>query len=208
MIYRAKHHFFIYPFFQFYSLWKIRRIFHKVSLIGEFKDKNLPLLLIANHFSWWDGFWVMYMNLKLLHRRFHFMMLEDQLKKHMFLNKSGGYSIKKRSKSAIETMDYTVQLLADKENLVLLFPQGEIKSMHTPVINFEKGIGFIMKKIHGAIQILFLVNITDYFSNQKPLLNMYFTEYEGQDFTVEAMQKEYNRFYTECFCRNLKMTDS
>ena len=132
MIYRATHHFLIHPFFRFYSVWKTRRKFHKVYLNGTFTDKNLPVLLVSNHFSWWDGFWAVYLNEKIFHRIFHFMMLEEQLKSHMFLNKTGGYSIKKGSRSIIETIDYTAQLLSDRKNLVLIFPQGEISSMHIP----------------------------------------------------------------------------
>ena len=208
MIYRAKHHFFIYPFFQFYSLWKIKRHFRKVSLIGEFTDKNLPVLLVTNHFSWWDGFWVMYINLKLFHRKFYFMMLEDQLIKHMFFNKTGAYSIKKGSKSIVETIDYTVSLLSDGKNLVMLFPQGEITSMHISSVVFEKGIEHIMKKINSKIHLVFLVNMVDYFSSPKPLLNMYFTEYKGLDYSTEKLQEEYNRFYSECISKNLLITDT
>ena len=69
MILKAKHNFFIYPFFQKYALWKIKRCFEKVHVIGEFHDRKLPVLILSNHVSWWDGFWIMYLNLKLLHRK-------------------------------------------------------------------------------------------------------------------------------------------
>jgi 1-acyl-sn-glycerol-3-phosphate acyltransferase len=207
MIYRASHHIFLYPFFQFYSVWKTKRNFHRVYLNGAFIDKNLPVLLISNHFSWWDGFWAVYLNEKVFHRVFHFMMLEEKLKKNMFFNKTGGFSVKKGSKSVIETIDYTAQLLSDKKNLVLIFPQGEIRSMHTSEILFEKGIEHIIKKINSRIHLVFLVNIVDYFSSPKPGLYMYLREYQGDDFTTEALQKEYNRFYSESITENLKMTD-
>jgi 1-acyl-sn-glycerol-3-phosphate acyltransferase len=174
---------------------------------GNFDDKGLPLLLISNHFSWWDGFWAVYLNYRIFHRRFHFMMLEEQLKKHMFFSKTGGFSIKKGSKSIVETIDYTAHLLSDKKNLVLIFPQGEIRSMHTQEIFFEKGIEHIIKKLNNSIHFVFLVNLVDYFSSPKPGLYMYIREYEGADFTTDTLQKEYNRFYSECIAENLKMTD-
>ncbi len=207
MIYRARHHFLIHPYFRFYSVWKTKRKFHKVYLKGNFSDMGLPILLISNHFSWWDGFWAVYLNEKLFHRLFHFMMLEEQLKKHKFLNKTGGYSVKKGSRSIIETMDYTAQLLSDCRNIVLMFPQGEIRSMHSPEIPFEKGIEHVMEKIKGSIHFVFLVNIIDYFSSQKPGLYMYFREYTGHDFSTETLQEQYNKFYSECISENLKMTD-
>ncbi len=87
MIYKATHHQVIYPFFQMYTRWKIWRNFHGVIITGEYHEKDLPILLITNHISWWDGFWADYINMKLFHRKFYFMMLEEQLLKHMFFNK-------------------------------------------------------------------------------------------------------------------------
>lgn len=207
MIYKTTHNFFIYQFFQFYSLWKTKRNFRHTYLNGTFIDRDLPVLVISNHFSWWDGFWVVCLNYKIFRRRFHFMMLEEQLKKNMFFTKTGGFSIKKGSKSIVETIDYTAQILSDKNNMVLMFPQGEIRSMHTGEIKFEKGLEHIIKKINGKIHLFFLANILDYFSSSKPGLYMYFREYAGESFSTEILQQEYNRFYSECLSENLKMTD-
>lgn len=207
MILKATHHFIIYPFFKLYSLWKIKRNFHNVHIKGEFREKELPVLIISNHLSWWDGFWVMYLNIKLLHRKFYFMMLEEQLKKYMFFNKSGGYSIKKGSRSIVETLEYTVQLLTDKGNMVLLFPQGEIQSLYTRYIRFESGIGHIMKKVKNEIQIILLVSLVDYFSSPKPGLYLYVKEYTGSDFQTENLEKEYNHFYNYCISENLRIKE-
>jgi 1-acyl-sn-glycerol-3-phosphate acyltransferase len=185
----------------------MKRNFHDVYLNGDYHEKNLPVMLICNHLSWWDGFWAMYLNIKLLHRKFHFMMLEEQLKKYMFFNKSGGYSVKKGSRSIIETLDYTAQLLTDKKNMVLLFPQGEIQSLYTRTIHFEKGIGHILKKVKNEVQIIFLVNLIDYFSRSKPGLYMYFNEFAGNDVTAENLQKEYNHFYEFCIAQNLSIRE-
>lgn len=208
MIYRASHHFFLYPFFRFYSVWKTKRNFSGVSVRSSFSDRGLPVLLISNHFSWWDGFWAVYINEKLFHRTFWFMMLEEQLTKHMFFNKTGGFSVKKGSRSIVETIDYAALLLSDRKNLVLMFPQGEIRSMHTPEIVFEKGIEHIIKKVSGRIHLVFLANIIDYFSSERAGLFMYLREYSGNDFTTETLCREYNRFYSECISENLKMTDA
>lgn len=205
MIYKAKHNFFLYPFFQFYSLYKIKRNFNKVEINGEFRDRNLPVFLVSNHISWWDGFWTVYLNRKLFGRKyFYFMMLEEELQKRMFLNKAGGYSVKKGSRSVIETMEYTAQLLDDKNNLVLIFPQGEINSLHTREIRFEKGIEYIIRKSSGNFQLVFVVFLIDYFSEQKPSLFVYIKEYDLQIFTSKALEKEYNIFYNDCISENLR----
>lgn len=207
MIYKTTHNFFVYHFFQLYSLWRTKWNFSKTFINGTFNDRGLPVLVLSNHFSWWDGFWVVCLNYRVFGRRFHFMMLEEQLKKHMFFTKTGGFSIKKGSRSVIETLDYTAEILSDKRNLVLLFPQGEIRSMHTTDFEFETGIEHIIVRLKSNIHIVFLANILDYFSGSKPCLYMYFSEYTGNDFSTSALQAEYNRFYSQCLSLNLEMKD-
>lgn len=197
MILKAKHNFFIYPFFQWYAVWLIKRKFSKANIIGSFNDSNLPVLLIANHISWWDGFWAMYLNLKTLKRKFHFMMLEEQLRKFWFFNYTGGFSVNKKAKSVIETLNYTGELLSDEKNMVLVFPQGEIQSMHLQTFQFEKGISHILRGNEERIQILFMANLVDYFSTPKPIINIYIQEYQDLQFNHESFEKSYNEFYKQ-----------
>jgi 1-acyl-sn-glycerol-3-phosphate acyltransferase len=197
MTLKAKHNFIIYPFFKWYAGWIINRHFGTVKIIGQVIDKNLPILLISNHISWWDGFWAMYINLNVLHRKYHFMMLEEQLRKHWFFNYTGGYSVNKKSKSIIETLDYTSELLADSNNMVLLFPQGEIQSLHNQNLKFEKGLERILKSKENAVQVVFLVNLVDYFSNRKSGIYFHIQEYADGGFSINAIQENYNLFYAQ-----------
>lgn len=202
MILKAKHHFFLYPFFKAYTLWKIRRNFREVRIIGHFEDKGLPVLLLSNHMSWWDGFWVAYLNQKVFKRKFHFMMLEEQLRRYSFFNKIGGYSIRKNSKTAIESINYTQSLLEKPENIVLLFPQGEIQSLYTSHFQFEKGTERILKTIRNNIHVVFQANLVDYHSYAKPTLYIYFGEYK-QGSSLDELQQSYNAFFQECIHKNI-----
>lgn len=198
MILKAKHHPFIYPFFQRYTLLIMKRKFSPIYIIGEFRDNELPVLLISNHISWWDGFWAMYLNLKVFKRRFHFMMLEEQLRKFWFFNYSGGYSVNRNSRTILETICYTVELLKDKNNMVLIFPQGEIQSMHKQLFTFEKGLESILKKVENEIQIVFSGNMVDYFSKSKPGLYLHIKNYTGKSNKLEDIMSQYDEFYKEC----------
>lgn len=188
----------IHNFFKLYAIWKCNRNFNPVKLTGKFTDKNLPVLLISNHISWWDGFWAMYLNLKVLKRKFHFMMLEEQLKKYWFFNYTGAFSINKKSRNMIESLNYYRDLLDNKKNMVLIFPQGEIQSMHNQKFTFEKGLERILKNKEGKIQIVFLANLPDYFSNPKPGLFQHFKEYGELNFSLDSIQEAYTGFYIEC----------
>ena len=104
------------------------------------------------------------------------MMLEEQLKKRMFLNKAGAFSIKKNTRSIIETLEYTAGLLQNPQNMVAVYPQGEIASLYHYPVKFEKGILHVLKKTK-AIQIIFYAALIDYFSKRKPDLNFYLEEF-------------------------------
>jgi 1-acyl-sn-glycerol-3-phosphate acyltransferase len=192
---KAKHHFFVYPFFQRFTLVKMRRTFHQVNLHGNFEDKNKAVMVIANHVSWWDGFWLMYINLKVLKRKFHFMMLEEQLRKHWYFNLTGGFSVRKSSRSLLESITYARELLQNPNNMVLMFPQGDIQSMHEQNIIFQKGIERILEKSDHTVQLLMIANITDYFSHPKAQLDIYMEEFSGTSFTQDQIQKSYQAFY-------------
>jgi len=198
LILKAKHNAVIYPFFKWFIRFKINRNFIPVKITSEIIEKNLPVLLITNHNSWWDGLWVEYVNQQIFKRKYHFMMLEEQLRKFWFFNYTGGFSVRKNSKSIIETLDYTRQLLTNKNNLVLMYPQGEIQSMHEPVFKFERGLEHILKKMENPVQVVFMVSLVDYFSNPKPGLFLYLKEFDGMDFKTETILLKFSGFYADC----------
>jgi 1-acyl-sn-glycerol-3-phosphate acyltransferase len=198
MIIQAKHNFLIHSFFRKYAVWIIRRHFRDVTIRGEFHDLKLPVLLIANHISWWDGFWAMYLNVKVLKRKFHFMMLGDQLRRFWFFRYTGGFSVEKNSRSVTESLQYAADLLKSGENMLLLFPQGKIETMHKQFFRFEKGIDRILKGKEEQVEIVFMVNLVDYFSAPKPTVDMYIQSFLYTSREPGDLQKEYNDFYLEC----------
>ncbi len=183
--------------FQWLSKFLINRNFNSVNVSGEFTDNGKSILVIANHVSWWDGFWINYLNQKLLNRKFHFMMLEDQLKKHWYFHYTGGYSVKKKSRSILNSISYSIELLQQPENLVLMFPQGEIHSIYNDAVAFENGVERIIKKTASETQVVFVANLIDYFSDSKPNLFIYFKSFLAQDFQKNTVENEYNTFFKQ-----------
>jgi len=204
MILKAKHNFLIYPFFKRYSVWIMKKHFGVIQVLGQFQDKKLPVLLISNHISWWDGFWSMYLNVKVFKRKFHFMMLEDQLRRFWFFNYTGGFSVNKKSKTVLESLDYTSELLSGSNNLVLIFPQGEITSMHQHLINFENGMVRVLKDKEN-FQVVFQVNMVDYFSSSKPGIYIYIENYDNTA-SGRSVQDSYQDFYLQCVEKQNSLT--
>lgn len=207
MILKAKHNFLIYPFFKRYAVWIMKRHFGVIQVVGQFNEKRLPILVICNHVSWWDGFWVMYMNVKVFKHKFHFMMLEEQLRKFRFFNYTGGYSVNKRSKSIMETLKYTAELMTNATNMVLIFPQGEITSMHQQSFQFEKGLERIIKD-RVNYQLIFQVNLIDYFSTKLPGIYLYIQDFSDDVKDLVNMQERYNEFYMQCVENQKKIIKS
>lgn len=208
MILKAKHHSLIFPVFQWYTRWSIKQFFNKVVREGELPASRKPLLLIANHVSWWDGFWALYLNMVLFKRKFHFMMQEDQLRKYWFFNYCGGFSVRRNSRTAIETIDYAVDLLMQENNLVLMFPQGKIESMYKYPFMFENGVERIANRLNPEkFQIVMLANLVDYHSHRKPTLFQYVGLYKGDDYSSKSLEVQYNHFYCDCLGKQLKITD-
>ncbi|HPR33075.1 MAG TPA: lysophospholipid acyltransferase family protein [Prolixibacteraceae bacterium] len=174
----------------------IRRDFHEVLIEGLWKPDKKGTLVIGNHISWWDGFWGLYLNNLFLKKKFHVLMLEEQLTQRMFLNKAGAFSIRPGTRDMVKSLEYTRNLLKDNKNMVLFFPQGKIESMSNAEIHFEKGIDRIVGKNENT-QVLFYAAFVDYFSNRKPSLYFYLTEAEKVPSDTEELQSLYACFYRD-----------
>ena len=133
------------------------------------------------------------------------MMLEEQLRKFWFFNYTGGFSVRKNTRNIIESLQYASELLSERKNVVLIFPQGEIQSMHQQEFTFEKGVEKILTDNHQKMQILFVANLTDYFSNPKPILYMHIEEYVSDVYHIHALQEAYNNFYKRCLDNQLNL---
>ncbi|MFN8670558.1 MAG: lysophospholipid acyltransferase family protein [Candidatus Sericytochromatia bacterium] len=197
MMIKAKHNNFIVKFFDWYISKIIRSDFSEFKYDNNFIfDKNKSILLIANHFSWWDGFFAYYLNLKLFKKNFHVMMLEKELEKRKVFSAIGAFSINPKSENTKESLDYTIQLLENANNLILLFPQGKIESNYLDEINFRKGIEYITNNSKQELQTIFSVNFIDYINKRKPTIYNYLKLLNlNNSNNLDFIQKEYNDYY-------------
>ena len=195
---KARHRSFYVRFFNLYTKWMLKKHFHEIRFRGDVSEKGLPVLLIGNHFSWWDGFIANYLNLSFLHKKIHVMMLEDQLKDRKFLNAAGAFSISKGGRDVIESLTYAAGLLKSSENLVVIYPQGRFQSLYERPVKFEKGIRKVAEESGSHYQLLFYAALPDYFEHAKPVLTIHFREVEtGLALDPVMLVSEYNRFMEE-----------
>jgi len=150
-----------------------RRHFHSIRLLGQVPglSKNRPLLLLPNHSTWWDGFFVFLLNRHVLGRKTYLMMLEEQLRINGFFRFLGAYSIDPGSFSGVRrSLLYTSALLSPADNppLVCFFPQGELLPLHQRPVRFGKGLDFILSRVSGHIDLAFLGIWSGFLQDQRP----------------------------------------
>lgn len=192
----AKHH----RLGQLFFNWYFRRLFKKqfTEFIG-----SLPVLpadkavcWLSNHSSWWDGVWPLLLNAQYLQRSFYVLMLEKELLKRQFLRSLGAFSIAPGQRSMVESGQYLAKLLHNQQNIVLLYPQGQLESMHEHQIRFEPGMLRYACQQNSQVNWLFSVFFVDYGANAKPTVYHY---HQLQSFEVRPSADEINSLYQQFY---------
>ncbi len=168
---RAQHRFWADLIFQPYLMWLFKRNFHTIQLLGMPPEipPHLPLLLLPNHSTWWDGFFVYLLNKQIFRRTAYLMMLEAQLSKYRFFAKIGAYSIEpKHRQGIVESLKYTVELLNQGMPLVSIFPQGELLPWHTRPLGYKRGIEWVLREYGKSVAVLPLAIRTEFLGEKRP----------------------------------------
>lgn len=181
-------------FFDMYFTYILKHNFRKISIEGDFIPDDRSILLVPNHFSWWDGFFAWKLNTKLLKKKFYLMMLERELAKRLFFTKLGAFSISYTSKEMIKSLRFATEVLKEPNNLLVFYPQGKLFSQHHKALKFQRGIEWIVKQSKN-FRLLMCVNLIDYYAYPKPSLTIYLQEYRYlTDFNLSHFQLSYNLF--------------
>ncbi|OOQ58856.1 lysophospholipid acyltransferase family protein [Mucilaginibacter pedocola] len=152
-----------------YMHYRMRKTFNRLQVVNPITPKpGHSVLLLCNHFGWWDGLWANYLAYWHLKRKSYIMMQEDHLLARMWLNHCGAFSINRSSREMIRSLQHAADILNDAENLVIVFPQGELISNHTTEIKVEKGIERLIKNIKGPCHIIYSCALIEYFESLKP----------------------------------------
>ncbi len=155
-----------------YTMRLLKRHFHAFHLLGNLPtiDPELPILLIPNHSTWWDGFFVHLLNARLLKRPLYMMMLNEQLAKYRFFSRVGAFGMEpKNSKIILQSLTYSVDLLRQRNGsppMVCIFPQGELLPWDTS-FNAQPGVDWIIKKYQEPVNLLCLAMRAEYLNEQK-----------------------------------------
>lgn len=99
-----------------------------------------PILLVANHSSWWDGIVAIYLSHRLLKLDGYAMMDANNLKRLRFFAKIGGFGIDRQVPGDTHAaLDYAETLLAHQGRIVWIFPQGSERPNQERPLHFHRG---------------------------------------------------------------------
>ena len=194
---QAQHRLWADLIFQPYLKWLFKRHFHTIQLLDALPEipSHLPLLLLPNHSTWWDGFFIYLLNKRIFRRTAYLMMLEEQLSKYRFFAKIGAYSIEPRHRQGIvKSLKYTVELLNQGTPLISIFPQGELLPWHTRPLGYKRGVEWVLREYGKPIAILPLAIRTEFLGEKRPSVFFLFGEvnsfnqdtFPGMDWLEEA----------------------
>ena len=185
----------VYRFFSWYISRIIKKDFSRFSYnTPEFE--NQAILLLSNHFSWWDGFLMFQLNKLYFKKAFHVMVSEENYNKVRFLKHLGAFPVKQGGRQMLESLEYAGKLLDDKNNLVLVFPQGRLHSNHVDSIAFEKGLINLINSSKKDFQYVFSAIFVDYFQKRKPSVRCYLQTWQGEEFvSLQLIKSAYNKHY-------------
>jgi len=146
--------------FRFYIYRMFRKHFNSFNLIGNDPKINdeLPLIVTPNHSTWWDGFFLYFINKYFFQRKYYIMMLEDQLLNFPFFAKLGAFSIMQDNpKKIIEALSYSASILSENTRAMLvMFPQGEMLPEFQRPIKAFGGIKKIIERCQTEVNLLTL----------------------------------------------------
>ena len=131
--------------------WMQRRLdgVHLRGVEGTAWLPDLPVLLVANHVSWWDGFL-----LREVHRRirpgapFHVVMTEAELRRFPIFRWMGAVPLGDGPMAARQLLLDLQGRQSDRRDAVFgYFPQGRIWPSHRRPLGFRRGVAWLASRM-------------------------------------------------------------
>ncbi len=120
----------------------------------------------------------------------------------------GCFSIAPGTATVNESLAYAAELLSKPGHLLLMYPQGNLESLHVRDIVMKDGINHIVPQIKGDCQLLWSSNMVEYFESLKP--SVYFHMLDcgtNKDFNFEELGQKINTHHKASIKKQFRFTD-
>lgn len=145
-------------------------IFFRLHAERTEAQKKLPMIVCANHSSWWDGYIA-----AIIERQIgvdtYLMMEESQLRRYFFFRWVGCFSVDRHNtRSALKSLHYAARMLKTQAGrMVWLFPQGEISPNDRRPLIFYNGAAYLAR-LSAPAYLYPVATRIEYLGEQRPAL--------------------------------------
>lgn len=149
-----------------------RKYFDRIHfrIRGTFTDeqRKIPMIICANHSSWWDGYVALLVK-RQLGVDTYLMMEEAQLRRYFFFRWVGCFSVdRQNARSAMQSLQYAGRLLKEKPGrMIWLFPQGEISPNDARPLTFFTGAAHLARMTTPSMLYPLAIRI-EFLAEQRP----------------------------------------
>jgi 1-acyl-sn-glycerol-3-phosphate acyltransferase len=131
--------------------WQARRL-QRAAIVGlpDTLIPDRPLLLLANHTSWWDGFLLRDVQLALRPRSpLYTVMTARELQRFPFLRRLGATPLDTDARIGPLAMFRALGTAAQRrpDCTIAFFPQGRIRPSWTRPLRFQRGLELLVRSI-------------------------------------------------------------
>ncbi len=170
------------------------RIHYRQHELYTDEQRALPMIICANHSTWWDGY-VALLVARQLGVDPYLMMEEAQLRRYFFFSWIGCFSVdRQNARSAMQSLQYAARVLKEKQGrMVWLFPQGEIAPNDRRPFEFFTGAAHLARLTTTSLVYPLAIRI-EYLAEQRPDLFISL----GEPLCVEAEMARTPGFLKHC----------
>lgn len=134
----------------FFRPWRDARVRTLVAGLPTDLPRDVPLLLAANHVSWWDPFTLREVQRALRPSApFHTVMLQAELASRPFFRRMGVVGLDPASPASLRACIRQLRRLLDerRDASVCYFPQGRIWPSFRRPLGFRPGLGLVAREL-------------------------------------------------------------
>jgi 1-acyl-sn-glycerol-3-phosphate acyltransferase len=158
---------FLLRWFTAYGRWYLRRHFHTVRLsIADPRPEfsSGPVVLYANHASWWDPLVGLFLSQQLFGgRRFYAPMEAAALRRYGFFERLGFFGVEPGTRrGASQFLRVSQQVLQEDDTLLAITPQGHFADVRERPVTFQGGLGHLAARLEGQGAVTFVAMAVEY----------------------------------------------